>query len=71
MPYFNWDASLSKGFKFGESMRLQLRMEAFNVLNHQVPNYSADLNINSNNFGKSTSTFNGARVMQFGVRFDF
>jgi hypothetical protein len=71
MPYFNWDAGLSKSFNFKESMRLQIRWEVFNVLNHQVPNFSADMDINSNNFGKVTGTFNGARVMQFGARFDF
>ncbi len=71
MPYFNWDAGLSKNFRFNENMRLQIRWEVFNVLNHQVPNFAADMDINSNSFGRVTGTFNGARVMQFGARFDF
>ena len=71
LPFLNWDAGLSKNFRFGERMRLQIRGEAFNVLNSQVPNFSADLNINSDTFGRITNTFNSARVFQFGARFDF
>ncbi len=70
-PYLNWDASLSKNIRFTESMRLQLRMEAFNVLNKQVPFFGADLNIDSNSFGRVTSSYNSPRVVQFGARFDF
>ncbi|MEQ1762916.1 MAG: TonB-dependent receptor [Pyrinomonadaceae bacterium] len=72
-PFFNWDAGLSKNFRFNESMRLQLRMEAFNVLNKTVFNQTADLNINSNNFGLITTTRAAStpRVIQFGARFDF
>ena len=71
LPYANWDASLIKNIRFSENMRLQLRMEAFNVLNRQVPQFSADLNVDSNNFGAVTQTFNGQRILQFGARFDF
>lgn len=71
LPYFNWDAGLSKNIRFGETMRLQLRAEAFNVLNKQNPFYSADLDINSTSFGRVTTTFNQPRILQFGVRFDF
>lgn len=70
-PYFNWDASLSKNFRFSESMRLQLRMEAFNVLNIANQNFSADLNIDSTTFGRITTVNNSPRVIQFGARFDF
>jgi hypothetical protein len=72
-PFFNWDASLSKNFRFTESMRLQLRMEAFNVLNRPVLNYSADLNIDSTTFGRITTTNGNStpRIIQFGARFDF
>ena len=71
LPFLNWDAGLSKNFRIGEGKRLQLRMEAFNILNNQVPRFSADLDVNSNNFGRVTTTYNGARVIQFGARFDF
>jgi hypothetical protein len=76
LPYKNWDASLSKNLRFSETMRLQLRVEAFNVLNKQVPAFSADLDVNSNNFGRITQTNtvtnpSGPRILQFGARFDF
>ena len=73
-PYLNWDAGLSKNIRFGgesRTNRLQLRMDVFNVLNRQVPFYGADLNIDSNDFGRSTSSYNTPRILQFGVRFDF
>jgi hypothetical protein len=72
-PFFNWDAGLSKNFRFKESMRIQLRMEAFNVLNKAVLSQTADLNINSNNFGLITATraASNPRIIQFGARFDF
>lgn len=71
LPFLNWNASLSKNFRFTESRRLQIRVDGFNVLNHQVPFFGADLDINSNSFGRATSTYNSARVVQFGARFDF
>jgi hypothetical protein len=71
LPYINWDAGLSKNIRFSETKRLQLRMEGFNVLNHQVQFFGADLNINSDSFGRITSTYNTPRIIQFGARFDF
>jgi len=71
LPYLNWDAGLSKNIRFSETMRLQLRMEVFNVLNNQVPFFGADLNVDSNFFGRVTSTYNSPRIIQFGARFDF
>ena len=38
MPYYNWDLSLTKVWKFHERVRTQFRAEFFNVLNH--PNIS-------------------------------
>lgn len=75
-PFLNWDAGISKNIRFTETTRLQLRMEAFNVLNKQVPFFGTTttfpgLDVNSNNFGRVTSTFNGPRIIQFGARFDF
>lgn len=71
MPFFNWDASISKSIRFSESMRLQLRVEAFNVLNNHIPFFGADLNIDSNSFGRVTQSYTAPRIMQFGARFDF
>lgn len=66
----NLDLSLFKSFGFGERMRLQLRAEAFNVLNKVqfVPGQFID--INSTSFGRVTSS-TGVRVMQFAARFSF
>ena len=71
LPYINWDAGLSKNIRITERMRLQLRAEAFNVLNNQVPFFGADLNIDSTSFGRITQSYNSPRIMQFGARFDF
>ncbi|HUR97030.1 MAG TPA: TonB-dependent receptor [Pyrinomonadaceae bacterium] len=71
LPYINWDAGLSKNIRFGERMRLQLRAEAFNVLNQQKPTFTADIDISSTSFGRILSTYNQPRIMQFGARFDF
>jgi hypothetical protein len=69
-PYYNVDLGISKNFKFGETMRLQLRAEAFNVLNSTVLFFGSDLDINSTNFGRITQAYT-KRVIQFGARFDF
>jgi hypothetical protein len=52
---------------------LQFRWEVFNLTN--TPTFDvtgADLDISSNgNFGMYTSTLSQARVMQFGLRYEF
>ncbi|MGI8494497.1 MAG: hypothetical protein ACR2L1_04180 [Pyrinomonadaceae bacterium] len=70
-PYLNWNAGLSKNIRIGETQRIQIRVEAFNVLNKQVPFFSSDLDVNSTNFGRVTSSYNTPRIIQFGVRYDF
>lgn len=82
--YFNWDAGLIKNIAFNERMRVQLRAEAFNVLNRTnfyVPSGAGALNVgeNSSVFDISSATFGqiplsnnyGPRIMQFAVRFEF
>jgi hypothetical protein len=77
-PHFaNFDLALSKTFPvWKERYRLQFRAEAYNAFNH--PNFAlpANTNINQPNFGLITATSSvsgdqAARVMQFGLRFDF
>ncbi len=68
------DASLSRGFQIYERLNMQLRLEAFNVLNH--PNFSnpSTLSINStSSFGKITSTASGSnpRLFQGALKFNF
>ncbi|MGI8467894.1 MAG: carboxypeptidase regulatory-like domain-containing protein [Pyrinomonadaceae bacterium] len=76
LPYYNWDLGLSKNFHLTDTTRLQLRVEAFNVLNKQVPAYSADLDVSSSSFGRVTATNTSTnpsspRIIQFAARFDF
>lgn len=67
--FINVDMGLSKNIRFGETVRLQLRGEAFNVLNRT--NFLAgDFNVNSTTFGQVFTNY-APRIVQFGARFDF
>jgi hypothetical protein len=69
--YFNWDAGLYKGFRLGERVNLQFRLEAFDWLNH--PSFSVPAsNISATStVGTITSTANAARNIQFALRLEF
>jgi hypothetical protein len=63
------DLTLSKNFRFSESMRLQLRAEAYNVFNWT--NFrSLSTNVTSGTFGQAISA-RDPRTMQFGAKFYF
>ncbi len=69
--FFNINAALLKNIRFGETTRIQLRAEAFNLLNNvNFINNAQFANINSAAFGQITSAF-PARQMQFAARFEF
>jgi hypothetical protein len=82
--YFNIDLGLSKRFRFGERIGLQLRAEAFNLFNRTnfraatgptstdsaVGENSNIFDVNSTTFGRITNTY-APRVLQFGLRFEF
>ena len=61
--------SVTKGFRLSQTVRLDLRMDAFNAFNRV--NYSnPNTNITSPDFGRIlTST--GARTAQLGARLSF
>jgi len=62
------DASIAKTFQFTESLKFQLRADAFNSLNHT--NYSGLVtNIASGTFGQLTSAT--PRTVQIAGRFTF
>jgi hypothetical protein len=74
------DTALSRTFPLHERLALNLRMEAFNVLNH--PNFAApgssgyagsSTSLVSSTFGQVTSTVNGygARIFQGAVKLTF
>jgi hypothetical protein len=69
--FWNVDAALLKDFGLrSERQKLTLRVEAFNLFNHenfQLPN--AD--INGGTFGQLTTTQGSARQLQVALRFEF
>lgn len=74
--FVNTDLSLVKNTKLNEHMNVQIRMEAFDVLNH--PNFgNPNLNVQSSSFGRITSTrfpvgdFGSARQLQASLKFQF
>ncbi|NOT48894.1 MAG: hypothetical protein HOP17_14240, partial [Acidobacteria bacterium] len=69
--YFNINMALLKSIRFTETMRVQLRMEAFNVLNNvNFVQNTQFANINATNFGQITTAF-GPRELQFAARFEW
>ncbi len=69
-PYWNVDAALLKNFRITEGQRIQIRAEAYNLFNHNVFGIP-DIDIGSVNLGSITTSQSTARVMQFGVRWEF
>lgn len=78
-PWFiNWDAGIIKNFPISETVRFQIRAEAFNVLNRAnffIGNVSftpagTSFNVNSTAFGRVNTTFD-PRIIQFVGRFEF
>jgi hypothetical protein len=76
--YVGWDASIIKNVRLTETARLQFRVEAFNVLNRanfslsgaQQAGAGALFDINSQTFGRLSSTFS-PRIVQLAGRFEF
>jgi len=63
------DFTMSKNIRFGETVNLQLRAEAFNVFNHT--NFRGlSTARNSTTFGQ-VITFRDPRIMQFGIKLLF
>ena len=65
----NWNLSLFKTFPFGESKRMEIRAESFNVWNHTEYDKVSNA-LGSSNFGQVTSAFD-PRVFQFGAKLYF
>jgi hypothetical protein len=61
--------AVSRRFQFGESRRIELRAESFNVMNRFRPN-DPNTTLNSTNFGRITSA-QDPRIMQFAAKYVF
>jgi hypothetical protein len=68
---FSLDAALSKGFRVGESKRLQFRVDALNILNHpQAADPNLDINSQDLSFG-NIDRKDGVRQFQLMLRLEF
>lgn len=74
----NWDLSIIKRFRFFERHGLTFRTDFFNVWNHPVFQTPAVVNVGvigsnpaTSTFGQITNTAIPARLIQFGLRYDF
>jgi outer membrane receptor protein involved in Fe transport len=69
--YTNFDFGLARSFDyFGESRRLELRWEVFNVFN--IPQFGLpERNISSSSKGRISTLSGDPRVMQFALKFVF
>ncbi len=65
----NLDLALSKHFKFGERLDMELRCDAFNVFNH-TEFLNPDTTITDATFGQISNTY-GPRILQVAVHFAF
>jgi hypothetical protein len=71
-PFFQFDSQVSRIFPLHERLNLDLRLEAFNVLNH--PDFgSPTATLSSSTFGQTSSTASGnaARVFQGSAKIIF
>lgn len=62
--------TLARTLRFGETVRLDIRGEAFNLFN-RVRWGSPDSGLTSQNFGRVTSQANNARQVQLGLKLNF
>ena len=61
---------LAKSFRITESVRVDLRGEAFNLLNRTVFD-TGSTNLNAGTFGQVTSQMNTPRQMQVALKLNF
>src|SRR5882724_11876907 len=66
----NWDFSVQKRFKLGESHEFQFRTDFFNLWNHPIFGFPSSVNIGTPaTFAQVTSTVVPARLIQFGLSY--
>jgi hypothetical protein len=64
------DLALSKRIRVTDRQRLEVKGEAFNLLN-KPSFFRGDIDINSTTFGRLTSVDVGSRIIQLSVRYEF
>jgi hypothetical protein len=76
--YWNIDMALSRLISVGATRRVELRLEAFNLLNHfnwgdpvTTTANGSNVNFNAGTFGRITTQAGAPRIMQFGIKYDF
>jgi hypothetical protein len=67
---FDIDGSVKKQIEISERVNAEIRMDAYNALNHATF-WVGDQNINTNTFGEVSSMFFNPRVLQFGAYLKF
>ncbi len=70
-PFQKFDIGLTKNFRFGEKMKLQVRVEAINALNSVYLGNGLQLSPTSSTFGYVSGQRNLPRDIQLGGRFTF
>ncbi len=83
--FFDSDLAVFKNFQIKEGMKLQLRAQAYNFLNHPLYSFPSGNNLTlqftqdpvsqaitqaNTNFGKTTQK-QGSRIIEFGAKFFF
>jgi len=71
VPFWNMDFSLFRQFPFLETRRLELRAEAFNLLNTVIYGQPQNDLTNPSAFGQIFSTANNSRLLQLGAKIIF
>ena len=82
LPYYNWDLSISKDWKFKERFGAQFRAEFFNLLNRADYAVPGRTDPEGSQFGQSSATpdtaannsvlgSGGPRAIQFGLKLSF
>ena len=68
----NWDFLVSKNFRLTERNQILFRTDFFNLFNHPVFNFPANVNVGSPaTFGQVLTTVLPARLIQFGLKYSF
>jgi hypothetical protein len=71
LPYVSFDAQISRFWPIHESLALDTRLEAFDLLNHPDFTCCSSTNITSGTFGQVSSTAYGPRQFQGSLKFVF